>query len=81
MKIRLTRQTRDYTKKWVVKHQIGLTGSYVLDPNRGDCYDAPILALDARQVTEPDSDDAEDQELLVLSKDEIKNHCMKVSLK
>jgi hypothetical protein len=28
--------------------------------------------LDAKQVTEPESDDLEDQELLVLSKDEIK---------
>ena len=31
-----------------------------------------FLALDAKQVTEPESDDLEDQELLVLSKDEIK---------
>jgi len=31
-----------------------------------------FLALDAKQVTDPDSDDLEDQELLVLSKDEIK---------
>ena len=47
-------------------------GSYVLDPNRGIATMHLFLALDARQVTEPDSDDLEDQELLVLSKDEIK---------
>ena len=31
-----------------------------------------FLALDAKQLTELESDDLEDQELLVLSKDEIK---------
>ena len=47
-------------------------GSYVLDPNRRCATMHLFLALDAKQVTEPESDDLEDQELLVLSKDEIK---------
>ena len=47
-------------------------GSYILDPNRGCATMHLFLALDAKQVTEPESDDLEDQELLVLSKDEIK---------
>ena len=47
-------------------------GSYILDPNRGCATMHLFLALDAKQVTDPDSDDLEDQELLVLSKDEIK---------
>ena len=46
-------------------------GSYVLDPNRGVGTMHLFLALQARQVAEPDSDDLEDQELLRLSKAEI----------
>ncbi len=46
-------------------------GSYVLDPNRGVGTRYLFLALGARPVAEPDSDDLEDQELLRLSKDEI----------
>ena len=47
-------------------------GSYVLDPNRRCATMHLFLALDAKQLTELESDDLEDQELLVLSKNEIK---------
>jgi 8-oxo-dGTP pyrophosphatase MutT (NUDIX family) len=46
-------------------------GSYILDPNRGMATMYLFLALNARQVAEPDSDDLEDQELLFLTRDEI----------
>jgi ADP-ribose pyrophosphatase len=46
-------------------------GSYVLDPNRGIATMHLFLALNARRVAEPDSDDLEDQELLLLNKAEI----------
>jgi ADP-ribose pyrophosphatase len=46
-------------------------GSYVLDPNRGIASMHLFLALNARQVAQPDSDDLEDQEILSLSKEEI----------
>ncbi len=46
-------------------------GSYILDPNRGVATMHLFLALDAEYVTEPNADDLEDQELLVLSKDEL----------
>jgi ADP-ribose pyrophosphatase len=48
-------------------------GSYVLDPNRGIASMHLFLALSARKVAEPHSDDLEDQELLGLSKDELEN--------
>jgi ADP-ribose diphosphatase len=48
-------------------------GSYVLDPNRGIASMHLFLALNARQVTRPDSKDLEDQELLLLSKAELEN--------
>jgi ADP-ribose pyrophosphatase len=48
-------------------------GSYVLDPNRGIASMHLFLARNARQVAQPDSDDLEDQELLVLSKNELEN--------
>jgi ADP-ribose pyrophosphatase len=46
-------------------------GSYVLEPNRGVGLLHQFLALNARKVTEPDSGDLEDQELLFLSRAEI----------
>ncbi len=46
-------------------------GSYVLDPNRGVAMMHLFLALGAKQVAQPDSDDLEDQELLLLTRDEI----------
>ena len=46
-------------------------GSHVLDPNRGVATMHLFLALGARPVAQPDSDDLEDQELLLLSRAEI----------
>jgi ADP-ribose pyrophosphatase len=46
-------------------------GSYILDPNRGMATMHLFLAMNARQVAEPNSDDLEDQQLLVLSRDEL----------
>jgi ADP-ribose pyrophosphatase len=48
-------------------------GSHILDPNRGIATMHLFLALNAKQVAEPDSDDLEDQELLFLSRDEMGN--------
>ena len=48
-------------------------GSHILDPNRGIATMHLFLALNAKQVAEPNSDDLEDQELLFLSRDEIEN--------
>jgi ADP-ribose pyrophosphatase len=46
-------------------------GSYILDPNRGMATMYFFLALNANKVAEPNSDDLEDQILLVLSRKEI----------
>lgn len=46
-------------------------GSYVLDPNRGMATMHLFLAMNARQVAEPNNDDLEDQQLLVLSRNEV----------
>ena len=46
-------------------------GSHILDPNRGIATMHLFLALNAKQVADPNSDDLEDQELLSLSLDEI----------
>jgi len=46
-------------------------GSHILDPNRGVATMHLFLALGAKQVARPNSDDLEDQELLFLSKEEI----------
>src|SRR3990172_7933266 len=48
-------------------------GSHILDPNRGIATMHLFLALNAKQVAKPDSDDLEDQELLFLSRAEIEN--------
>jgi 8-oxo-dGTP pyrophosphatase MutT (NUDIX family) len=48
-------------------------GSHILDPNRGIATMHLFLALDAKQITQPDSDDLEDQELLFLSQHEVEN--------
>jgi ADP-ribose pyrophosphatase len=48
-------------------------GSYILDPNRGIATMHLFLAFNAKRVAEPNSDDLEDQELLLLSRDEIEN--------
>lgn len=46
-------------------------GRYAVDSNRGAGTAYLYLALDARRVTEPDADDLEEQELLLLSRAEI----------
>ena len=48
-------------------------GSHILDPNRGIATMHLFLALKAKHVAEPNSDDLEDQELLLLSQNEIEN--------
>lgn len=46
-------------------------GSYQTGGNRGFATAFLFLARDARQVAEPDADDLEEQELLLLSRDEL----------
>jgi ADP-ribose pyrophosphatase len=46
-------------------------GHYPVDGNRGAGMAHLYLALEARRVTDPDADDLEEQELLLLSRDEI----------
>lgn len=48
-------------------------GSHILDPNRGIATMHLFLALDAKQVAQPNSDDLEDQELLLLDHSDIEN--------
>jgi len=48
-------------------------GSHILAPNRGIATMHLFLALNAKQVAEPNSDDLEDQELLFLSRSEIED--------
>jgi ADP-ribose pyrophosphatase len=48
-------------------------GSHILDPNRGIATMHLFLALNAKQITQPNSDDLEDQELLLLTHNEIEN--------
>jgi ADP-ribose pyrophosphatase len=48
-------------------------GSHILDPNRGIATMHLFLALNAKQVAKPNSDDLEDQELLFLTRSEIEN--------
>jgi ADP-ribose pyrophosphatase len=46
-------------------------GAYVVDANRGVATAYLYLALDARRVAAPDADDLEDQQLLLLGRDEV----------
>jgi len=48
-------------------------GNHILDPNRGIATMHLFLALNAKQVTTPDSDDLEDQELLYLTQSELES--------
>lgn len=48
-------------------------GSHILDPNRGVATMHLFLALNSKRVAEPDSDDLEDQEILLLSQAEVEN--------
>ena len=56
-------------------------GSYILDPNRGIATMYLFLALNAKQVAEPNSDDLEDQILLFLSRNEVENALKKGEFK
>jgi len=56
-------------------------GSYILDPNRGIATMYLFLALNAKQVAEPNSDDLEDQILLFLSRNEVENALKKGDFK
>lgn len=46
-------------------------GSFVLEPNRGIATMHMFLALNAKEVVQPVSDDLEDQEIILLSRSEI----------
>lgn len=46
-------------------------GSHILDPNRGIATIHLFLALDAYEVAEPNSDDLEDQVLLLMDQDDL----------
>ena len=46
-------------------------GSYLVDPNRGVATGYLFLARHARQVYPIDSDDLEEQEILLMSRDEL----------
>jgi ADP-ribose pyrophosphatase len=48
-------------------------GSYLVDPNRGIATGHLFLAKQARYVTPRDADDLEEQELLLLTREEIEN--------
>ena len=48
-------------------------GSHILDPNRGIATMHLFLALHANQIAQPDSDDLEDQEQLLLSRSDLEN--------
>jgi len=48
-------------------------GSHILDPNRGIATVHLFLALHAKRVAQPNSDDLEDQDLLLLTQEEIQS--------
>jgi len=48
-------------------------GSSILDPNRGIATMHLFLALHAKRVAVPHSDDLEEQELMLLNRDELEN--------
>jgi ADP-ribose pyrophosphatase len=56
-------------------------GSYILDPNRGIATMYLFLALNAKQVAKPNSDDLEDQDLLFLNQNEIESALKKGEFK
>ncbi|MGD0879402.1 MAG: NUDIX hydrolase [Anaerolineales bacterium] len=56
-------------------------GSYILDPNRGIATMYLFLALHAKQVAKPNSDDLEDQDLLFLNQNEIESALKKGEFK
>ena len=56
-------------------------GSYILDPNRGIATMYLFLALNAKHVAKPNSDDLEDQDLLFLNQNEIESALKKGEFK
>jgi len=50
-----------------------LLGSYLVDPNRGIATGHLFLARNARYVTPRDADDLEEQELMLLTREEIEH--------
>lgn len=46
-------------------------GSYIIEPNRGIATVHFFIALNTRQIAEPESDDLEDQEIIKLSRQEV----------
>ena len=61
----LLEETGYEASKWVN------LGSHILDPNRGIATMHLFLALNAKRVAQPNSDDLEDQELLFLTRNEL----------
>jgi len=51
-------------------------GGYILDPNRGIDTIHLFLALNAKKVAEPNCDDLEEQELILLNRNEIESALM-----
>jgi ADP-ribose pyrophosphatase len=56
-------------------------GSYIVDPNRGIATGHLFLARQARYVTPRDADDIEEQELLLLTREEIESALEKGEIK
>ncbi len=56
-------------------------GSYLVDPNRGIATGHLFLARQARYVTARDADDLEEQELLLLTREEIESALEKGEIK
>ena len=56
-------------------------GSFLVDPNRGIATGHLFLAKRARYVMPPDADDLEEQELLLLTREEIENALEKGEIK
>jgi len=56
-------------------------GRYVVDGNRGCAVGYFYLATGARRVAEPDADDLEEQELLLLARDEVREALLRGEFK
>jgi ADP-ribose pyrophosphatase len=63
----LREETGYITDEWIN------LGAYVVDPNRGCATGNLFLARHARQVYAIDSDDLEEQEILLMSRDELES--------
>jgi len=63
----LREETGYVSEEWVP------LGGYLVDPNRGIAHGHLFLAKNARYITARDADDLEEQELLLLSREEIES--------